>query len=98
MKQIWKPTDSLFPLYEWATDRASEVCWEYPLEKMKAYTISLITRNMYQVYGDSETFEKTTPVDFVVYWCEGDPLKKRSRVRWYSICCEGSAQCRHSHI
>jgi hypothetical protein len=43
---------------------------------MKAYTISLITRNMYQVYGDSETFEKTIPVDFVVYWSKGNPLEK----------------------
>jgi len=76
MKQIWKPSDNLFPLYEWATDKASEVCWEFPLEKMKAYTISLITRNMYQVYGDSETFEKTIPVDFVVYWSKGNPLDK----------------------
>jgi hypothetical protein len=76
MKQIWQPSQSYFPLHEWATEKASSVCWEFPLEKMKALTISLITRNMYQVYGDSEEFSKTTPVDFLVYWSEGNPLEE----------------------
>ena len=72
--ETWNPSQSYFPLHEWATDKASDVCWEFPLEKMKAYTISLITRNMYQVFGDEEDALK--PVDFVVYWCPSDPLIK----------------------
>ena len=73
-KQIWHPSESYFPLHEWATDKASETCWEYPLEKMKAHTISLITRNMYQIFGDDEY--ALQPVDFVLFWSEGDPLEK----------------------
>lgn len=76
LKQIWRPSENYFPLHEWAIEKASEVCWEYPLEKMKAYTISLITRNMYQIYGDSESVEGIIPVDFVVYWSNGNPLEE----------------------
>lgn len=75
-KEIWHPDGLFFPLNDWATDKASSVCWEYPLEKMKAYTIKLITRNMYQVFGESENFDKDNKVDFVVYWCKGNPLEK----------------------
>lgn len=74
VKQIWQPNRGYFPLHEWATDEASEVCWEYPLEKMRAHTISLITRNMYQVFGDDEGVR--APVDFVVYWSKGNPLEQ----------------------
>ncbi len=76
VKQVWNPSENYFPLHEWAIEKASEVCWEYPLEKMKAYTISLITRSMYQIYGDSESLEGSIPVEFVVYWSKGNPLKK----------------------
>lgn len=76
LKQVWNPSENYFPLHEWAIQKASEVCWEYPLEKMKAYTIGLITRNMYQIYGDSESLESSVPVEFVVYWSKSDPLKE----------------------
>ena len=76
LKQVWKPSENYFPLHEWAIEKASEVCWEYPLEKMKAYTIGLITRNMYQVYGDSESIGGSVPTDFIVYWSNGNPLEK----------------------
>ena len=49
-KQIWHPDGAFYPLHEWATEKASSVCWEYPLEKMKGYTIKLITRNMFQIF------------------------------------------------
>ena len=74
-KQIWKPSDSL-TLHDWALDKASSVCWEFPLERMKPFTVSIIVRNMYQVYGDPETLEEATPTDFVVYWAKGNPLEK----------------------
>ena len=77
-KEIFHPDDLFFPLHTWATDLASEVCWEYPLEKMKGYNIKLITRNMYQVFGLESSFEERKPVDFVVYWSLGDPLMKGS--------------------
>jgi hypothetical protein len=75
-KQIWMPSEDFFPLHEWATEKASSVCWEFPLEKMKGYTIKLITRNMFQIFGDKESFKESTPVDFVVYWSKGNPLEK----------------------
>jgi len=71
-KKVWHPDGVFYPLHEWATDKASSVCWEYPLEKMKGYTIKLITRNMYQVFGE----DGKDPVQFVVYWCNGNPLDK----------------------
>ena len=77
IKQIWRVNQTSFPFPEWATNKASDVCWEYPLEKMKGQSIALITRNMYQVFGDSE--EQQTPVEFVVYWSPEDPLEKGSK-------------------
>lgn len=71
-KQIWHPDGDFYPLHEWATEKASSVCWEYPLEKMKGYTIKLITRNMFQVFGESGDI----PARFVVYWSKGNPLEK----------------------
>jgi len=73
-KKIWNPNGVFYPLHEWATDHASSVCYEYPLEKMKGYNIKLITRNMYQIFGDHPTDQ--IPSDFVVYWCKDDPIKK----------------------
>ena len=77
IKQIWRGGQNFFPFPEWAINRASDVCWEYPLEKMKGQTIALITRNMYQGFGDSEEYQ--TPVEFVVYWSPEEPLEKGSK-------------------
>ena len=77
LKEIWHPDNLFFPLHEWATDLASEFCWEFPLEKMRGGSIKLITRNMYQIFGCFP--QPPSPEDrvrFVVYYCEGDPLKK----------------------
>ena len=71
--ECWHPKDDLI-LHPWAIERAKEACWEFPYEQMKSYTQKLITRNMYQIFGDDKNY--LTPVDFVVYWCEGDPLQK----------------------
>jgi hypothetical protein len=71
--EYWHPDDS-FTLHEWAIQRASKVCWEYPYNKMKPYTQRIITRNMYQIFGDNKT--NLFPVKFVIYWCEGDPLSE----------------------
>ena len=72
-KEIWHPEGLFFPLHDWALDLASTVCWEYPLEKMKGYTIQLITRNMYQIFGEDNNDKEH--VDFVVYWCKGDAME-----------------------
>lgn len=76
-KQIWDIYQTYVSrnLRDWALEKASAVCWEFPLEKMKAFTVSIIVRNMYQVYGDPETLEEATPTDFVVYWAKGNPLE-----------------------
>jgi len=71
-KQIWRPRAKDIPEYEWAVEKAKEVCWEFPLNRMKPYTRSLIIRNMYQVFGDNP--DRLDPVKFVVFYCEGDPL------------------------
>ena len=71
-KEIWNPKNQLIVEHDWAIEKAKEVCWEYPLHKMKSYTRSLIIRNMYQIFGDDETNLK--PVKFVIFYCEGDPL------------------------
>ena len=70
----WSPNISYFPLHEWATEKASSTCWELPLERMSAYKISSITRNMYVLFGDDSEILK--PVDFVVYWSASDPMEK----------------------
>jgi len=70
--QKWRSDTSYFPLPEWATEKASEVCWEKPLERMKAFQISRVTQRVFQVFGDSVDIQH--PVDFVVYWSLSDPL------------------------
>lgn len=76
-KEIWHPDGAYYPLHDWATDMASGVCWEYPLEKMRGYSIKLITRNMYQIFGEDNKEDER--VDFVVYWCRGDVMEKGSK-------------------
>ena len=71
-KEIWSPKSQKIIEHEWAIKEAVSVCWEYPLLKMKPYTQSLIIRNMYQILGYDR--EEIRPVDFVVFYCEGDPL------------------------
>lgn len=70
--EVWSPNTSYFPLPEWATEKASSICWESPLERMEAHMISSTTRNMFVVFGDDE--EVLKPVDFVVYWSASDPM------------------------
>ena len=73
-KEVWNPRDeNIFP-HLWATEKASATCWEFPLERMKSFTIQLITRNMYQIFGDDEKDLK--PVDFVIYYSPADPSQK----------------------
>ena len=71
-KQIWNPRSEEIDFHGWAVDKAREVCWEYPLDRMKPFTKSLIVRNMYQIFGDDPNELK--PVKFVVFYCNGDPL------------------------
>lgn len=73
-KEIWNPRSQSIVEHEWAIEKAKEVCWEFPLERMKPYTRSLIIRNMYQIFGDDPNELK--PVDFVVFYCNGDPLMR----------------------
>jgi len=71
-KEIWNPKSQKIPIHDWAVEKAREVCWEYPLDKMKPYTKSLIVRNMYQVFGDDP--HELKPIKFAVYFSVGDPL------------------------
>ena len=71
-KEIWNPWKNKITIHDWAVQKATEVCWEYPLARMKPFVQALIVRNMYQIFGESGV----QPVDFVVYWCPGNPLEK----------------------
>jgi len=71
-KEIWHPNQNSIQHHKWAVEKAREVCWEFPYSRMKPYTRDLLVRNVFQILGDHE--QDLSPVKFVVFYCEGDPL------------------------